>query len=237
MESHFEEKNVLAIIPARGKSKRLPRKNIALLEGKPLICYTIEAALNARFVSNIVVTTDDLEIAEISKSCGVQVQYPRPEELSGDISPSEDVLKHSVAAFEATGSHPDIIMLLQPTSPFRTASHIDAAIQLLLTTNVDTVVAVRRVIEHPYYLWKTRNKTIVPLYSYKHQMLGRNKLPMFYIENGSIYITTRASLFRVGLYGKLVVPYEMSMLESTDIDEPEDLLWAEFLIKHHNAHD
>jgi CMP-N-acetylneuraminic acid synthetase len=232
MKSDFEEKNILAVIPARGKSKRIPRKNLTLLGEKPLICYTIEAALGAGLVKNVVVTTDDLEIAETSKLYGAQVQYPRPEELSGDTSSSLDVLKHSVAFFEAGGSHPDIIVLLQPTSPFRTARHIDEAIKLLLETNADTVTAVRKVIEHPYYLWKTKGETIVPLYTYDHQTMGRNKLPSFYIENGSIYVTTRGSLFRFGLYGKTVVPYEMTMLESVDIDEPIDLTWAEFLISH-----
>ncbi len=220
----------MAIIPARGGSKRIPRKNVARLRGKPLICYTIEAALEAGLVKNVVVTTDDLEVAEVSKSCGAQVQYPRPKELSGDSSQAVDVLKYSVTLFETDGSRPDIIVLLQPTSPFRNARHIDEAVTLLLETNADTVTAVRKAVEHPYYLWKVESEKIVPLYTYDHQMTERNKLPPFYIENGSIYAIQRDSLFRFGLYGKKVMPYEMTFLKSVDIDEPVDLAWAEFLI-------
>jgi CMP-N,N'-diacetyllegionaminic acid synthase len=230
METSQGNKNILTIIPARGKSKRIPKKNLSSLGGKPLIRYTIDAALGVKFKNQVLVTTDDFEIAEFAKSSGVHVQYPRPEELSGDASSSVDVLKYVVQTFETSGAQPEIILLLQPTSPFRTSHHIEEAVDLLLSTNADTVTAVRKVVEHPFYLWKPEGKHIVPLYSSKAQSIGRNELPPFYIENGSIYATTHDSLFISGLYGKKVVPYEMSLLESADIDEPIDLVWAEFLI-------
>lgn len=222
--------SVLAIIPARGQSKRLPNKNKRLLGGIPLIEYTIKAGLDAVMVDNIVVTTDDSEIALISQSLGVQVQYPRPAKLSEDDSPIEDVIKHSILLFETNGSHPDIIVLLQPTSPFRTAKHIDDAINLLITSQADTVTAVRRVVEHPYYMWKQNNDEIIPYYSIEKQFTSRNNLPSFYIENGSIYVIKKNIFIQYGLYGNRVMPYEMSQIESIDIDEAIDLDWTEFLM-------
>ena len=220
---------VLAIIPARGQSKRIPHKNIIDLNGIPLIGYSIKAGLEATLVDQVLVTTDDKDIAKISKKLGAEVQFPRPAELSGDHDILEDVLRYIINTYDSE-YQPDIVILLQPTSPFRTAKHINEALDLFLKSGADTVTAVHRVSEHPYYLWKLNGDQIEPFYSFEEQKASRHILPPFYIENGSIYIIKKDVLLNDGLYGKRVIPYEMNLHDSIDIDDPIDLEWARFLL-------
>ncbi len=124
--------NIIAIIPARGGSKRLPCKNIRDLCGKPLIAWTIEQAKNSKFIDKVVVSTDDEEIAAISREYGVDVPFLRPKELATDESPSIDLIKHALDFFKKKGETYDIIILLEPTSPLRKKNDIDAAINLFL---------------------------------------------------------------------------------------------------------
>jgi len=220
----------IAIIPARRESKRIPRKNIVLLGGEHLIAYTLRAARNAENISRLVVTTDDEEIARISAEQGAEVLYPRPPELSTDTASTVDVLRYAVHALESEVSDLDPVVLLQPTSPFRKGQDIDAAIELFFTTGADTVTAVRHVTEHAWWQWQANGDRIVPLYTFGHLAMGRHQLPQHYIESGAIYVIRRFTLLRDGLYGPKVVPFVMGSVESIDIDEPLDLLWAEFLL-------
>jgi CMP-N-acetylneuraminic acid synthetase len=221
---------VVAVIPARGGSKRLPRKNLALLGGQPLISHTIRAALLSTSISTVVVSTDELEIARLSEDLGAVVLYPRPAELATDTASTADVLRHVVSNLEGRGIEVEVVVLLQPTSPFRTSDHIDAALNLFYTSNADALTSVRLATDHPCWLWKKDGDYIIPLNDLEHISLGRHQLPQYYIENGAIYVIKRSVLFQNGLYGSKVVPFIMSALESVDIDEPLDLAFAEFLL-------
>ena len=222
--------NIIAVIPARGGSKRVPCKNITLLGGQPLISYTIQAALRSKRISTVVVSTDDPEIAAISEGFSVELIFPRPAALSTDESSSKDVLQHAICTLENCGQNVDTVVLLQPTSPFRTNEHIDTAIDVFQRSKADTLISVCIATEHPYWLWKAKSDSIVPLYTREHIAMGRDKLPQYYKENGAMYVMKRSVLFRDGLYGQKVVPFIMSDLDSIDIDEPLDVAWAEFLL-------
>ena len=220
----------IAVIPARGGSKRIPHKNIVPLQGKPLIEYTISAARNAAALSRIIVSTDDEEIARVAEGAGAEVLYPRPPELSTDTSDTLDVIRNVVSTLGQQDEYDDIIVLLQPTSPFRTGEHIDRAVALFRSSGADTVTAVRPVTDHPYWLWRVRKGFLTPFKTMKHIQTGRHSLPADYIENGSLYIFRRSLLDQGTLYGSRIVPFEMDTVDSVDIDEPLDLMWAEFLL-------
>lgn len=223
-----KELRYLAIIPARGGSKRVPRKNLRLLGGKPLLAYTIDAARQSRFLNRIIVSTDDKEIAELALSSGAEVPFLRPSELAQDHSSVISALQHVVDNIEKDGSAVHAVVLLQPTSPFRTAAHIDEAIALFEASGADTVTAVHESREHPYYSWTLDDKRLVPFFSKKHQAMVRQELPCAMVENGSIYIIKRSLLGSGKLYGENTRPYLMDDHSSLDIDTMEDLRWGEF---------
>ena len=131
--------NVLGLIPARGGSKAIPRKNIVDLAGKPLLAYTCQAALECNTLTQVILNTDDEEIAAIGRSYGVAAPFLRPENLATDETPILPVIQHTLAwLVEQAGFETDIVVLLQPTSPLRKAEHIDAAVQLMLDSEADT---------------------------------------------------------------------------------------------------
>src|SRR3989339_1726633 len=147
----YKKKNIIAIIPARAGSKGLPGKNIRLLLGKPLISWTIEHALSSKYIDKVIVSTDDRKIAEISRKCGAAVPFIRPAKLATDKAKGIDVILHAVRWFEKKRNKFDLIMLLQPTSPLRTAGDIEAAIELLFEKKAGAVVSVCETEHHP--LW------------------------------------------------------------------------------------
>jgi CMP-N,N'-diacetyllegionaminic acid synthase len=220
----------IGIIPARGGSKRIPNKNLCTLGNKPLITYTIEAALHAKRIDAVIVTTDHGDIARIASDAGTEVQYPRPPHLCTDTAATVDVIRHCVRMREEKHDICDTVVVLQPTSPFRTADHIDQALEFFLEQSADTLTSVSRVRDHPYWLWKEENHELHPYLSMQHITTGRQDLPDYVIENGAIYIVKRSVLFSMGIYGDTIIPFSMGPVESVDIDEPLDLLWAEFLI-------
>lgn len=219
-----------AIIPARGGSKRIPKKNLALLCGKPLIQYTIDAALQSQWTRRVVVSTDDPEIGRLSSDLGVDLVLMRPAELATDVTPMADVVAHAAQELSTLGVPLELMVLLQPTSPFRQGFHVDEAVDLFLRVVADTVTGVRVVDDHPYYMWRRDGEQVQPLYSYAHQQAPRTSLPEYLIENGSLYILRHSAFVKHGLYGPRTVPYLMDALSSVDIDEPIDLEWAEFLM-------
>ena len=136
-------KNVLGLIPARGGSKSIPGKSIALLAGRPLLAYTCEAALGSRCLTRVLLSTNDEKIAQVGRACGVEVPFLRPLELARDDTPSLPVAQHAVRwLIEHEGWEPDVLVLLQPTSPLRQTHHIDAALEHMAQVNADTVVSV-----------------------------------------------------------------------------------------------
>jgi CMP-N-acetylneuraminic acid synthetase len=223
-------RDYLAIVPARGGSKRIPGKNLALLAGRPLIDYTLEAARSASALTAIVVSTDNPLIAHRAEQQGALVPALRPSEMAQDSSPVVDALKHALLAFEDIDSRrAQAIVLLQPTSPLRTSADIDAAIDLFEAQHADTVTSVRLARDHPYYSWRQVAGAIVPFIGYREMGLDRQELPPLYAENGAVYVIRRELVLEGRIYGDRVVPYCMDESSSIDIDSPLDLAWAEFL--------
>jgi CMP-N-acetylneuraminic acid synthetase len=221
----------LAIIPARSGSKRVPNKNIALLGGIPLIAHTIRAATHSTKITRTVVSTDSEQIVRIAREWGGDVPFLRPPEIAGDTSPAIETILHAVDTIEQGGRSIDAVVLLQPTSPLRTAAHIDAALDLFESSKADTVTAVCGVREHPYYVWAIDDAGIRPFFSLKEMALGRDELPEAVIENGSIFVIRRPVLDRRTLYGESIVPYVMDARSSVDIDTPEDMLLADIYLR------
>ena len=225
---------VLAIIPARGGSKGIPRKNLRELAGKPLIVWTIEAALAAGSLDRVVVSTDDEEIAEVSRLAGVDVLM-RPEELAADDTPTLPVLQDVVARLEREeGYRPDAVMTLQPTSPLRQARHIDEAIALFnADANADSLVSVMEVPHHfhPLSVMKKAKSGYLENFIEQEQAVTRrqDKVPVFARNGAAVYIT-RIGRLKDFVFGGKLLAYPMDADESLDIDEPADLERAEKLL-------
>jgi len=216
------EKQIIAIIPARGGSKRVPRKNLLPLRGKPLIAYTIEQAMRSRLVSRTIVSTDDDEIAEVARQYGAEV-IKRPPELSGDTASSEAALLHVVGWLaEQENYQPDILVFLQCTSPIRKESDIDNAIGAFLEKQADSLFSAYRFRK---YIWQVQNGAASPInYDYRHRWREQD-FPHQVLENGSIFVFKTSLLQEQGnrLGGKIAV-YEMDELSSIQIDSEEDIL-------------
>jgi CMP-N-acetylneuraminic acid synthetase len=225
------EARYLAVIPARGGSKRVPRKNLRRLAGKPLLAHTIEAAQAARRLTAIVVSTDSREIARCAVRYGADPQGLRPAGLARDASAVTGALAHALAKFERAHPPVDAVVLLQPTSPFRTAAHIDQAIALFESRAADTVTSVRLAKDHPFWAWRRAGATIRPYHTLARMALQRAELPAAYVENGAIFVMKRALVVRGRIYGRRVVPLVMDEIASIDIDTPLDLAWAEFVAR------
>ena len=215
----------VAIIPARGGSKGLPRKNIKKLLGKPLIAYTIEAAKKAKSLDRIFVSTEDKEIAKIAKKYGAEV-IERPVELAADDTPTYKVLQHAVKEIE----NADIVVTLQPTSPIRDAKDIDKAIEILKDS--DSVVGVCEIEYHPYWTKKIENGFLVPFVQSDKEYFRRQDMPKAYRINGAIYVTKKHVLMHENsVFGKKASPLVMDELHSIDIDTELDFLAAEAALK------
>lgn len=220
---------MIAIIPARGGSKRLPRKNIKLLDGKPLIAYTIEAALKCKSIDKVIVTTDDEEISQIAVTYGAIVQGLRPIELSNDTASSNDVVKYELAKLEKVNHcKVEACILLQPTSPLRTTTHIEEALALFEEKKADAVIAFTKE-HHPLY-W---NK-FLSLEGKLEEIRGLENRESYY-PNGSIYVLS-AKVIESGIYyTDNTYAYIMERTFSLDIDTPDDWDLVEFFIKKENG--
>ncbi|MGA2418311.1 MAG: N-acetylneuraminate synthase [Candidatus Staskawiczbacteria bacterium] len=226
------KQKILAIIPARGGSKRIPQKNIKPLLGKPLIVYTIESALKSKYLDRIIVSTDDEEISQISKGTGAEV-IKRPKNLAEDNTPTHPVVEHIIAYLGETEKYkPDIVLLLQPTSPLRTAQDIDRAIELFLKNKCESVVGVREAEHLIHASFKIEEKYLKPILNRKYLELKRQDLPKVYIPNGAIFISTPANLFKYkSFFCEKILPYIMPTEKSVDIDNEADFESAELLIR------
>ncbi|MEX0287217.1 MAG: hypothetical protein AB3N23_21635 [Paracoccaceae bacterium] len=215
---------VLALIPARGGSKGLPRKNVLDLLGRPLIAWTVEAALNARCVTRTVVSTDDDEIAAAAVAAGADVPFARPDALASDTATSLDVVLHALDTLEAEGETFDFVALLQPTSPLRTAAHLDAAWDRLSTQQAPSCVSVCEVETSPYLMMSLQDDgRIKPVIDPEGRSLRRQDLPAVYELNGAIYITATAELRHTGKFvTEQTVGFVMPRSVSIDIDNRAD---------------
>ena len=230
------QSKVLVVIPARGGSKQLPRKNILEIAGKPLIGYTIELALKLKSLFHrIIVSTDDLEIAEVSKIFGAEVPFLRKKELSLDTTPMVPVLKDAVQFIEDQDKIIiDWILLLQPTDPLREIRDIKEALKLGQKNECDSVISVERVYSHhPALMKKIVNNRIEPFFINEVEGTTRQHYnPPAYMRNGSIYLTKRKILMdNESIRGKKSIPLIMKEGSRISIDSYNDFKLAELLIK------
>ncbi len=223
---------MLGFIPAKGTSKGLPGKNKRLLNGKPLVAYSIEAAL-ASSLDRVFVSTDDEDIAAIAKNCGLEVPFLRPASLSGDTDTIEAALSYTLdSLFQKEGYKPKDIVLLQPTSPLRTTTHINEAVALFHSTP-ESVLSVSDPMEHPAEMvyWKDgkMNFCLESILPGKDQ---RQSYPHYYFTNGALYLFSYEQFIATGSrYSACPVPYPMSQRSSIDIDTEDDFCIAEALLK------
>ena len=227
---------VLAIVPARGGSKTIPKKNIKFLNGKPLLSYTAEAALASHLVTKAILSTDDEEIAAVGRECGLDVPFMRPSHLATDLAPTLPVIQHAVAHMEAEeGFHSDIIIILQPTSPLRTAVHIDESLKLLMESSADSIVSVTEAPHScvPTSIMAFEEGKLVNYLPVDEKDNIRQKKSTYYMRNGAaIYAFTHDCLMeKNSIYGKTILPYFMDKEYSLDIDDMWDWQIAELIIK------
>ena len=225
----MKKPNVLAVIPARGGSKGLPGKNIKVLGCKPLIAWTIDAALNTNVIDKIVVSTDCQDIAKVAKNFGAEVPFIRPDELSSDTATTSDVISHVLNSMKEKY---DIIILLQPTSPFRTTKDIEKAFELYNSTSTSSVVSVYQADKSPYWYFSRDNIGMInPVLNMEGQFSRRQELPDTYLLNGAIYIVDVKKFLS---YEKFIfddsLSYVMSKESSIDIDEAIDFQLAQLIL-------
>jgi CMP-N-acetylneuraminic acid synthetase len=228
-------KKVLAVIPARGGSKAVPRKNIKMLAGKPLIAYTIEEARKSSYLTHIVVSTDDEEIKKIAIQFGAEVPFLRPQELATDKSLAIPTMQHAVLETEKIKKIVyDYVIMLQPTSPLRVASDIDNALAMLLKGNADGIISIVDVDNwHPMKMKIFEGDSLVDYEKPPMENPPRQILPKVYMVNGVLYATTRNNLIEKGTFkaGKCL-GYIMSTERSVNIDTEIDFLIAEYYLQH-----
>jgi CMP-N,N'-diacetyllegionaminic acid synthase len=226
-------KTVLAIVPARGGSKGIPGKNIKLLGEKPLISWTIEAAKESKSIDKVIVSTDSEEIANLAKDCGAEIPFMRPSELATDTALIVDTILHIQHWFEENDKKYDYFILLQPTSPFRTAMHIDQALdQVFRTSKAQSLVSVKIVDENPYSMRRINSNGFIENFmSDSKQYPRRQDKPKVYIVNGAIYICEWDIYLKdKNFYKRNCLPYIMEEKNSLDLDSLLDWKLAEVLL-------
>ena len=225
--------NILGVIPARGGSKGVARKNIRPLNGKPLIAYTVEESCKSKYLTRVIVSTDDLDISDVARKCGADVPFIRPAELATDSAPAIDVVIHALLEVEKLNKQVkyEIIVLLQPTAPFRKAEDIDGAIDLLVNNKADSVISVVSVGgHHPARMkYLERNRLIDPPFCEAYENQPRQELKPMVIRNGAIYATKRETLLRRSFKGKVSMAWIMPPERSINIDSEYDFHLAEWL--------
>ncbi len=228
---------VLGVIPARGGSKGVPRKNLRLLAGRPLVSYVIEAALKSKLLNRVIVSTDDKGIARVARRYGAEVPFMRPRELALDEVSIIPVVQHAMRYFdESYGWRADAIASIQPTSPLIGATDIDSAITKLMKTGCDSVVSVCKIVHgHPYQAMKLKGDRLTPLDPKGLGYLQKQDLPPLYMINGALYVRRRKVLEewrgRDYALGRDVRAIVMDEIKSIDVDTPVDLTFAEIVIK------
>jgi CMP-N,N'-diacetyllegionaminic acid synthase len=220
--------NTFALIPARGGTKGIPRKNIKFIAGKPLIVWTIEAALRSSLLSGVVVSTDDLEIAEIARQAGAQVPFTRPAQLARDQSPILDTVLHTLGQFPQY----DSVLLLQPTSPLRTADDMDGFLNFVAQKKTPSAVSVTEADTHPYWTYRLNADQTMAQFVDVASVALRQDLPAVFSLNGAMYFADASWLRDSGsLVGAETLAYVMSKEHSVDLDTPLDWKFAELLLK------
>lgn len=232
-----EMKGIIAIIPARGGSKGVVKKNLRHLHGKPLIYYTIHAAQQSKIINQIVVSSDDNEILNVAQREGAEI-IRRPIEISGDSSSTIDAVLHVINVNREQGNNPKVIALLQPTSPLRTTNDIDAALDIFSNNECDSVISVVASSHPPFWTMIKKNTFLLPLFDQKYLKMRRQDLPKTYHPNGAIFIASVETIQRTrSFFGKKTKPYIMPNDRSIDIDSEFDFFLAESLMKYCGGYD
>ncbi|SHG30637.1 N-acylneuraminate cytidylyltransferase/CMP-N,N'-diacetyllegionaminic acid synthase [Flavobacterium fluvii] len=226
---------ILAIIPARGSSKGVPGKNIKLLNGKPLLTYTSEIALQSNYLTEVIVSTEDERIREVAKKVGLKVPFIRPVALAQDDTPTIDVIIHALQWYEKQNSFFDAVCLLQVTSPFRTLDFLDKAIERFYERGCDSLVSVLKVPHeyNPHWTFEVNADGNLKIVTGEAEIIPRRQeLPTAYHRDGSIYITkTEVLLKKHSLYGKSIAFIESEPDFYVNIDTMEDWRKAEEMIQ------
>jgi CMP-N-acetylneuraminic acid synthetase len=223
---------ILAIIPARGGSKGIRRKNLQKLSGKPLIAHTIIAAKKTKSINKIIVSTDDKEIGKISKNNGAEVPFLRPKQISKDTSSIIEVIKHALKFLQENQSYvPDIIILLQPTSPLRTSQLITKTINTLKKSKATSVITVSKITKHPYAAYWLKNDFLKPFEKNSAKYSRRQEFPDLFFPTGAVYTFWYDTLKKFNsLHGPKIKPIVVHD-EDIDIDNLQDLFFAEMMLK------
>jgi len=231
---------VVALIPARQGSKRVPGKNVRLLKGHPMLAYTIASALDSGVFEHVMVSTDSEEIAEVARHYGADVPFLRPAPFASDTSPDVEWLEYTLTELKARGRVWDAFGLLRPTSPFRTAATIRRAWELFSTEQgVDSLRAVEKCAQHPGKMWIVRGARMLPLLPFgpaerPWHSTPYQALPEVYVQNASLELAwTTVVLEQRTIAGTTVVPFMTDGYEGFDINDPRDWTLAETLIDEH----
>lgn len=227
----IDKKKVLAVIPARGGSKGIKDKNILPLQGKPLIAYTIEAAKRSAYVDEVLVSTDSEKIRDVAERYGAIVPFLRPAELAGDETATLDVVLHAVRAMSGMGKVYDVLLLLQPTSPLRNDSDIDAALETFSRNGCQALVGVSKVDDHPILMRTIGEDGRLKRLLSANSTVRRQDMPLYYKVNGSIYINLICELNEKTSFNDNPVPYVMESDRAVDIDSDLDVMIADFYLK------
>lgn len=226
----YKKKRILALIPARGGSKRLAGKNVRLFLGKPLIARTIEQAKKSRYIDTILVSTDDRKISAISKAYGASVPFLRPANLATDTASSIDVLLHAIDWLGKKGAYYDLIVLLQPTSPLRTNIDINHAVETLFSKKAKAIVSVYKTGRKP--LWSGVLPEDCSMKDFMKKNKTRSNDSEYYTLNGAIYLGYTDYIKRnKGFMGSRTFAYIMPQERSVDIDDKFDFWMAEQILK------
>ncbi len=226
----FEKSRILALIPARGGSKGIKDKNIVDVAGKPLISYSIEAALHSKYVDDIVVTTDSEKIAEVAKNHGARVPFLRPAHLASDTAKTIDAVVHAIEELKKLGQSYDVLLLLQPTQPLRTSADIDGAIELFFENNQKSLVSVSPVDDHPLLIRTISDEGNLVNLLKSNSTCRRQDMPDYYCVNGCIYLNKVSEVDKDLSFNDNKMAYIMPKERAVDIDEPRDLLLAEYYL-------
>ena len=224
----YKCKSILALITARGGSKGIRKKNICSLGGKPLIHWTIDAAKGSVYIDRLILSSDDEQIINVARDHECEAPFVRPANLATDETSSIDVIMHALSVVEEKY---DYLLLLQPTSPFRTSGQIDGAIERIVDSRARMLVSVAKLRKHPMFMYEIVDLRLKSFFKSEKQ-LRRQEMPPAYEHNGAIYISEIDYLRdRRSYCTDDVLAFEMDKLSSLDIDEVEDIEYAEFLIR------
>ena len=228
-------KKIIAVIPAKGNSRAIPKKNIVKILGKPLIYYTIKEAKKSKLIDDLVVSTDSKEISKISKKYGAKVPFIRPKYLSTDFMQSLPVVKHALLFMEKLNKCKyDYVVMLQPTCPLRNCIDIDSSLKKLINSKFQSITSIVDVGgNHPYRMKVIKKNRLYNFIDRGFEdMRARQKLKKIYIRNGAIYAATRNTIFKKNsLVGIKNLPYVMAKERSVNIDVINDLFSAEYYLK------